>query len=388
MSDWFTKQVNPKTARNILENETRSKRIIRNIFGSSEYKIKNEAEFSRFIDVCLNSHEPTVVARIAKYINIHNTVSPFDLKVVTRKLKQLKSRSHSNFLSTEDFTKLFNQALKLLETNQTTNQDQTNYLCIFMLCALFGLRRSDALSLDAENLTFLLATKRLIIETHKTKSHQIIECNDPTTQHIVRIILTHLNKLGGKFQDVKLAELFTQHYVTTLNKKKPKQLGFHALRFRFSALTYNFEAGDKTIVINTKEDPFELNDLSKHLGHTNVGTSNFYRQTELGHQYDIQKEAIDRNPQFQYNIQPVDQPVFQYNIQPVQQQAETFAKPLLQQQPVTQPVAETFVKPLLQQQPVAQPVAETFVKPLLQQQPNYDFQTDDYNSLLQNQLQL
>jgi hypothetical protein len=37
---------------------------------------------------------------------------------------------------------------------------------------------------------------------------------------------------------------------------------------------------------------------------------------------------------------------------------------------------------------VVQPVAETFVKPLLQQQPNYDFQTDDYNSLLQNQLQL
>lgn len=297
MSNWFEPVRKTQTINNIEQNKRRCIDLITLTFNDPyKNKIDTVEEFNELISNALTMYKPSVVLRIVGTINKSFATRVFPLRAVKRRLNALKAEQHSNYISNDDFALLMNNAVDMLRANDSPNDEQTRYFCVFLLCALYGLRLGDADRMTSEDLRFLLNRGQLVIETQKTRVKQNLVCDSESKRSITRTVLEHLERLEERrVNKVPLSTYFTRHYESVLGRPKEKQIGFHALRFRFSKLGECEDAREASLV----EFTTKIKDAEKsgEMGHSRPAMTKYYQRTQ-------QRNDLNNNER-QQNLRPL-----------------------------------------------------------------------------------
>lgn len=311
MMNWFTKTCKERTTQNKRQNETRAKKIIHHIFGDPNYLISTEEEMNMIINKAKEVYAPSTIGRLVNWINKNSTVKQFDISFVIKNLKRNNKRER-NFLSREDYSKMFNVVYSMIKNcNNINDKYAHSFYCVFLLCSIFGLRNSDASNFSMDDLKMLISNNRIIITIEKTQNPLEIVVKSKKVKDILCDIVKSM-EMNGPILKNKLFDYFEKLYTTTLNKPKPKNLSFGCLRFRFSTIDtilkddekyecdnnslavtsnenneeFNF---DKTKEFTTSNDEAFLETKRKQMGHTTVRMTKHYQNVQLRNEIKSQR---------------------------------------------------------------------------------------------------
>lgn len=266
------------TTKNQQENENRALMVIR--YALKKEQIDTYAEFNRVCNAYVKMYAYTTAVRgigiiMKKYCHPELKINS---RIVYQRLKKYKTFGR-NYLTDDEYLRMSVIALNELLCKGL----KIYYYSCFLICAVWGLRHSDAIDLGRTDFERMIENGKIVITTKKTKASVILE-NHPLAQ-----LLLDVWDLRTKIGEREMYNSFNVHYYQTFKLTKGKGIGFHSLRFRFSQQANLIEDHNSLLGIKGKtyKDiplyqyliPVKPQNVQLSMGHRNFEQTAHYKHT-------------------------------------------------------------------------------------------------------------
>jgi integrase len=268
---WFEKDSKERTLQNNIQNEKRAYNLLKSCLNSD--RITSIEEFDKLLNHASTIYCASVIIRMLNVWKKYSTIS-IDFKVVKSKLRKIQFKEQDNFIHNDETKIMLLKIINILHYSEY-QKNETSFFCLFLLCAMFGLRVSDAADLTYSQLNRLYEEEELIIQTKKNSVPQKLSVHHIFKKKILLLIITHM---PAKFSLSNVYSSLKKFYEVTFSKPKQKKVGFHALRFKFS---YNLLKDEEFISsILDEDEKIQFNNLLDRPKNVTLNNSNFIQESE------------------------------------------------------------------------------------------------------------
>ena len=220
----------------------------------ASFSIKSKDDLVRMIDQLVGTYRTTYIIKILS--NARHKVSDLSQAEYRALLRMARKKSETgyNFISNDDIETMFYASVEMLKSRISAMDDDAKlFNALFVLVCISGKRISDVKTLKKRDLRNLHKDGSVGIKIVKTGYYGRIQV-DEGSKHVVETVIDALSFISEE-QDLESAiagssqamyKNFRTHYEVFLGKKKPKGVGFHAVRYNMARKLFG-KFGDENV---------------------------------------------------------------------------------------------------------------------------------------------